>query len=140
MVFFGASACGACTMTGVRESVQGAIDSVREYARRRGAQFGAIGVSTDWSIEDGYAYLQKIERFDEIVVGRNWVNTAVVRYVWTDFPGKPALPQLLIYERGITIQDSSILVSKERVLARVVGASEITAFNSALLTQSDTGR
>jgi len=41
-----------------------------------------IGVSTDWSISEGIAFLQDAGEWSEIVVGNNWYNSAVIEHVW----------------------------------------------------------
>jgi hypothetical protein len=112
--------------------------AVREMMRRLGAQRDSLGVSlsimgvaTDWVTRDALAYLQGFGEFDELDVGRNWFNGAVVHHVWEAAGGQPSVPQVVLLER--TIDDGSggsnrVTVSPERVLARFVGGDQIQAW------------
>jgi hypothetical protein len=94
---------------GVDGAMAGLADSVRLAAARRitGPRVGA---------------------FDEISVGGNWTNSAVVRYLGGDFgPAYPkaGVPQVIVLEREIDQQITSLHVSPERELARYVGTRDI---------------
>jgi hypothetical protein len=114
--------------------VQVATDSVASFASARGKRFSAIGIALDWSLPVGMEYLRGFERFDEVLIGSNWLNTGVIRYVWRDLPGPPSLPQLIVIERTIDAGDK-LAIGPERVLIRAVGKEQLSEFSTALLRQ-----
>ncbi len=69
--------------------------------------------------------MNKFGPFDEVMSGRSWANTGVLKYVFEDLPGPAATPQVVLVERMLNARDRSYSVAEERVLARAVGLEEI---------------
>lgn len=124
-VFIGGSFCAGSKYVGLRESVGRLERALRVQAETSGKLFTTIGVALDDSTELGAHFLHEFGEFDEIVVGHNWLNSAVVKYVWRDIPGDAALPQVLLLERHLDHQSDAITVGPERLLARTLGADRI---------------
>ena len=80
-----------------------------------------IGVALDWDPAVGERFLRGIGSFDELVTGRNWLNTAAVHLIWRDDPGSTGLPQLVILSHDIRVGSDRITVGPDQVLARLVG-------------------
>ena len=78
-----------------------ALRLMAEAARRDSVAFSATGVAIDWEPDSGAVYLRKLADFDQWIVGKNWANDAAIRLVWRDSTGIPAVPQLVVLERGI---------------------------------------
>jgi hypothetical protein len=117
---------------GVDGAMAGLADSVRLAAARRitgpGQQLIIHGISLDPQVDAGVRDLARVGAFDEISVGGNWTNSAVVRYLGGDFgPAYPkaGVPQVIVLEREIDQQITSLHVSPERELARYVGTRDI---------------
>lgn len=125
LVFVGASFCAGSTAPDIPAAVSRIIQHHAARAVEQGYQFASIGVAIDWSVDDGLPFIRSVARFDEVVVGRNWLNSAVARYIWRDIPGDASLPQILILQRHIRVQSHSIDLGDETLLARKVGADEI---------------
>ena len=117
---------------GVDGAMAGLADSVRLAAARQitgpGRQFRLHGISIDPEVDAGVRDLARVGAFDEISVGGNWTNSAVVRYLGGDF-GRDypttAVPQVIVLERDIDNQITTLHVGPERELARYVGTDKI---------------
>jgi len=124
-VFIGGSFCGATSMPGLREAVETLNRELASRAVAQGKTFVSVGVALDWSIQEGSSFLRDFGSFNEIVVGRNWLNSAVIQYIWRGIPGNASLPQMVLLERHVNVREASITVGEERLLARKVGVTEI---------------
>ena len=135
LVFIGSSTCGPSNAEPLPGWIDGIKLQVREHARTRGAAFAAIGIARDRSAADGIAHLRRFGAFDEVIAGRGWLNTGMLRYVWEDLPGRAATPQVLVVERRIVDRSSpaaaEAVVADERVLVRKVGLREIERWVAA---------
>ena len=131
LVFLGGAGCGMCNTPDLPGMVRAVVDSVSTYASTHGKQFSSIGVSLDWSLPVGMEYLEGIHTFDEVIIGSNWLNTGVVRYVWRDLPGQPSIPQVIVLERTIQVGESTFTVGPEQVLTRAIGVEQISEFSTA---------
>ena len=77
-------------------------------ARARGDSFTTVGVSIDGPFDKGAAWLNQFGAFDEIVIGRNWLNSAVATYIWADPSATPAIPQLVLVRHRVAKSERSI--------------------------------
>lgn len=135
MVFLGTSTCGASRTPGLEEALDGIRTALRQEALERGISFVSLGVSADWVIADGLAFLDRFGPFDEIFVGRKNLNTGMLKFLWQDLPGPPIYPQVLVLERQVML-DPSYGVSGERARVRKAGASSIIAWSRMLQANS----
>lgn len=125
MMVVGSSQCGASTnqlLPGMLERARAALSRSSEKDAKL---FATVGVAIDWSIADGLAFLHATGPYSEVVVGRNWLNSAAVSYLWRDHSGRAALPQIILIEREVAIDDANIRISPDRVLTRIVGLDSI---------------
>ncbi len=130
MIYLGSSSCAWANRDDVRAAVREVKKLLAERAARTERPFVTIGVSLDWSIEDGLTHLTEIGEFDEIAVGNKWVNLAAIRYIWHDVPGPASTPQIIVVERTVLAPESKDVIAvrdvpTEALLARKVGAFEI---------------
>jgi hypothetical protein len=124
-IFVGGSFCLAHRREGFPQAVEKAkVELARSTLARRG-HFRAVGVALDWDPDEGGRFLRKFGRFDEVSLGSNWVNGTVLRYVWRDMPGRPAVPQVVVVERQVEKSDVAINVVNEHVVRRLLGVDEI---------------
>ena len=128
VVFVGSSSCGAAG----RKDLEQVMDSLRAFMLadgvRRDYAVTFTGVALDWSVPSGLAFLEPFGPFDELSVGRNWMNANAVRYVWRDLAGKPEIPQLVVLERTVDLSTKSIVVGEDRLVERITGADDIVAY------------
>ena len=117
---------------GVDRAMHGLADSVRRAATRQivgtGQRLILRGVSLDPEIATGLRDLATVGAFDEISVGGNWTNAAVVHYFGGDmgklYP-KASVPQVIVLERDVDNQIVALHVGPERELARYIGTTDI---------------
>ncbi len=124
-VFLSYSRCPGNNYAGLTESVDSMNRSLARQASDRHLPFVAVGVSSDWEPDSGYAYLKRLSSFDEVIVGRNWFNLGFQHWVWADSAGQAAVPQVIVLERTINPARSRVSFGQERVLARFPGPRQI---------------
>lgn len=96
-----------------------------------GRQFISRGVSLEPSVDGGLRHLALLGPFDEVSVGGNWTNSAVVRYLGNDIgPDRPhaRVPQVVLLQRDIREDNDRLDVGPERELGRYIGSDEISAW------------
>lgn len=118
-----------------------------------GRPFSAVGVSVNWVVSDGVDYLLDgrwkgegdldFGAWDEIVVGRNWGNSAALKYMTELAPGCPgapdvvqAVPQAYVLERMAEEWEGTgmFLFGPESVRAHFCGGDQIVEWvNSGAL-------
>jgi hypothetical protein len=129
LVFIGSSTCGPSNQRELPGQVEQLKLALQRRARTSGRSFTTLGIARDWDTDAGIRHLNRFGRFDEVIAGRNWLNTGLLRYVWEDIPGQAATPQLLVLERRLVDRRSNEaadgIVRDERLLVRKVGSAEI---------------
>lgn len=138
MVLIGSSGCAGTAAPGLPEAVARVKTALRSKAEREAQSFVTIGVALDWSIPKGMAMLERFGPFDEVMVGRSWLNSGVVKYIWKDVPGFAATPQIVVLEREIA-NDGGFVVGPEQVRTRRIGADAIIAWSRTLPAASAPG-
>jgi hypothetical protein len=135
LVFIGGANCQAARQPPLMAAVRRAAPLLQASAAGRGMSFAALGVSRDTELAVGVRYLEAVAGFDEIFVGRGWLNSAIVRYVWQDIPGAAATPQILVLERFVEGPEAGsegrYAVENERLVRRKVGSGEIERWVAA---------
>ncbi len=104
--------------------VRSALANAREIAASRRLIFSSIGVSDQWDLKTGIAMLAKLGDFDEIIVGRNWLNTGVVEYI-NQYAARPAVPQLIVTLQNIETDSTPHVYSRRTEVLRLVGGQEV---------------
>jgi len=98
-VYIGSSHCGGCKAPGLRQALADARDAARRWAEEHGYAFVHTGVSTDVELDRGWQFLADNGRFDEVLIGRGWLNQGIVAFV-ASFPDDPLAlfgePQLVV--------------------------------------------
>ena len=125
LVVIGSSTCGWSNSDEFEVLVKAGRDAIRGLAAQRGVGFAAMGISTDSWVETGLRYLGRFGQFDEIAVGRSWRNTSILKYIYGDYPGQAATPQVVLLARTLVREGGQWRVDDERVLARRIGLSSI---------------
>lgn len=106
---------------GYRDLLREATSALREHAASRDVHFATVGVHMGAPSKKTLEMLRYYGPFDEISAGRNWGNTAVVKYVWRDVPGVSAVPQLIVVTEHMEITPTYITVGLPKLLIRVAG-------------------
>lgn len=121
----GDSRCGASRDPAFASAIKSMAQVLEDSATARGATFISIGAALDSDIESGRSFLSSIGEFDEEIVGRSWLNSAAISYLWRENPGPATIPQVILIERDVTLEGATISISPDRVLSRRVGTTSI---------------
>ena len=128
-VFMASSTCQNINDPALKPALDEARTRVQEFAERSGRRFVTSGIALDIDIDAGTRLLDRFGPFDEIHVGRSWVNTAAANYWHPTGHLLSVIPQLLITDREIIGEYGMLRIRDERVIARRLGASNIIAWN-----------
>jgi hypothetical protein len=124
LVFMASSTCAGVKNPALPAAVNAIEKSLRMQAAGEGKRLVTIGVSLDWQIDAGMELLNRFGTFDEVSIGRGWLNLAAIRYIWRDIPGAASVPQVVLLEREVA-SGETIVVQSERIRFRKVGAIPI---------------
>ncbi|WP_022834731.1 hypothetical protein [Salisaeta longa] len=125
-VYMGAESCGPCHAPKVKQAIKRMKIILDQRAKERGWYFSAMGVAMDWKVSTGYKFLQENGRWDEVIVGKNWINLAVSRFLWSDSSAHTGIPQVVLLKRTVNPQSGWIELSEYQVLARHHGSDDIS--------------
>ena len=112
-----------------KRMVSRAINAMSQHSRTSGYYFSTIGVSDDWSVERGLRILRAFGAFDEVIVGRNWFNTGVERYIITP-KAQAAFPQVLVVLQERWLDGGRWVYGEANELIRVIGPAELAEWSS----------
>jgi hypothetical protein len=130
VVYFGAQDCGPCHLPEVKDAVRKMKGLVQAQATKAGASTEIIAVANDWDHAQALDFLKDVQPFDQVVIGGNWANLATERFMWRDSTSKPAMPQVMVFERTVK-PGRRITFTEPVLLRRLVGAKEIPDWVSA---------
>lgn len=125
IVYVGADGCAWSTKEGLAESVRNIRAAVNERVQAAGASVVMVGVARDFDLDIAIDHLRNTAQFDELLVGANWQNEGVQRYMGRDFPGPMSTPQVVVIECTADLMGGSTLVSQQRLVMRKVGYHQI---------------
>lgn len=108
----------------------GAIDSMRSASVRHGLLFGTIGVSDNLWVARGLRDLREISEFDEVIVGRNWLNHGITKYI-TDMHAKVGVPQVIVLLQAVDFGTNPFTMARPEEVFRVVGLRELAGWSEA---------
>jgi len=122
---------GTDSLTGMAQTLDAMATAVRGQTASTNRGFLMRGVSIEPTVEGGIRHLSHLAAFDEVSVGGNWTNSAVVRYLGVN-DGRVSdspIPELIVLERTVRSDDTRMLqVGPERELARFVGLDKINGW------------
>ena len=81
----------------------------------------------------GLRFLEEFGPFDEVSSGGGWANSMALALIRGDFPGQVAIPQLLVVERSIVLEDPHSSAVEDRLLGRKIGSEQIVSFANVLV-------
>lgn len=125
VVFVGSEGCKVSLQPGFNKVIRQMNILAGNEARQEGKLFSTLGVSAGNSASAGVEYLRTFAPFDQISAGHGWLNNDSMRYIWQDHPGEAAIPQVIVISRSVTPLNPGFSFSDERVIARLVGVSQI---------------
>ena len=120
-----ASTCGFSTSPALPAAVAEATTALAKQAEQEGKHFVYVGVGLDDDPVEGFRFLRHFGPFDEVLVGRGWLNMGSMAFMIRGIPGSLATPQLIVIERDIVAEENSISVTPDRIIRRYVGLDAI---------------
>jgi len=121
-VLVGTSSCRACRS----ERFRSAFAEFRDRILREDRTVHFVAVFLDDDVDDGLSLIRKLGRFDELIVGGNWRNNhGAYKYLWSDFPGPRAVPQVVLVRRRLRSSSEAFESEEQEVLRRLVGVDAI---------------
>lgn len=130
---FVSSRCGATRLPETERAIRQLRTELQRLQTKAFANVSVVGVAID-ELRDGSKYLQSLNRtgevFDEVSVGRTWLNQVVSERVWRDGTAQPLVPQVLVIERKVDAREFPRIIHFQRdsVLLTVAGAPNIVAW------------
>ena len=128
--YIGSKFCGGSQNPQVKSAVRRSIMRLQRQADSLGLSFTVVGVAVDWKPEDGWEYLRSVGAFDEVAVGRNWLNSAAVERLWRDPKGRGLTPQFVIITRVVQDDGRRLTFSADTIVARIEGGDTIMEWAS----------
>lgn len=130
LVLLTKSTCPWSSKQVVVDAVRLVKDSLSSRLSRRGIVFTTLGVSMDFETDDGIRHLRRFGAFDEVAVGRGWLNSVARPYFTGSAAGPAATPQLLVLHRRMApplLEDGGLIIetTPDEILGRYVGVQEI---------------
>jgi hypothetical protein len=134
VVFIASSDCGASTYPGLQEAMGSIRADLLRTAEASGKLFVSIGVALDRDPWRGLEFLRSFGPFDELLSGGSWLNSGALAFLVRDLPGRRAIPQLVLVERHVEMDDGVIASVSDKLVGRKIGADAILAFAELLAT------
>jgi hypothetical protein len=128
LVSIGGASCGPCNDPAFKDVLvrfKRALAKLAEDAHRK---LRTIGVSNDWEVDTGIEFLRTTGPWDEIVVGNNWYNSAIIEHFWMAPNAEPAIPQVVVFERSFEITGQRFVAGPKRDLLRLVGKEALESW------------
>lgn len=126
LIFIGSSMCADANHPQLPEALERLKTLIRQKALATNRSFTTVGIASDLNVNAGTAYLKKFGAFDEVMIGRGWFNEGLMKYIWKDFPGAAATPQVVVIDRlAKRKQGTHYGLDNEELIARKVGTEEI---------------
>ena len=130
VVYIGSSVCPASTRPELRGELQRLFAGMKAQAEAKGHAFASIGIAKDLNVEAGLEHLKSLPvPFDEVMTGRGWLNSGLLKYIYNDHPGRAATPQILVLTRVATRDQGGWNIVNERLIERKVGLAEIMSWS-----------
>jgi hypothetical protein len=132
--YIGSSECKFCLDEKVSSAYKYISPNLEYDVNKQGFRFITVGISRDSNISNGLIHLSGFGKFDEVIVGNNWNNSGILKYVYGDIPGIAATPQFVVTLRKYKLisQNNGLNgyrgLEEEILLLRKVGVREIDSW------------
>lgn len=126
------SDCSYCKQPDTKLGIAALRDRFRTNTSNGYRSATVVGVDLDLNLEVGLNYLRGIglDQFDEISVGKSWLNENLVRLVWRDKAAPPSVPQVIIVSRDMNAKLKPLRVdfTTDSVLSVLTGRKAILSW------------
>jgi len=134
MVYVGQSHCAPSNASELPEMVEEIKSDLLRLAEESGGRFRALGLALDPSPIEGFHHLTKYGNFDEIRAGGGTLSDSAIEFIWEDFPGVAATPQVLVIGRVRVSPESpdapvEYMLEREVEIVRLIGLDGIGSWS-----------
>ena len=126
LVYIGGYSCGFCNDPEFKAVLSRFKLAIAELAQAEHRKLRTIGVSNDWDVDAGLQFLRDCGPWNELVVGNNWYNSAVIEHVWNLPDVSGAIPQVIVFERSFLMTGRRMVPGTKRYLIRLIGKHEVS--------------
>ena len=126
LVYIGGYSCGACNDPEFKAVLSRFKLAIARLAEAEHRKLRTIGVSSDWDVDAGLRFLRDCGPWNELVVGNNWYNSAVIEHVWNLPDTNGAIPQVIVFERSFVLTGKRWIPTGKRYLIRLIGKPEVS--------------
>ena len=109
------------------DAVKAARTAYKRASTEAGCLFSTVGISQHWYPDEGLKVLGRFGPFDEVIVGRNWFNSGVQRYV-TDLGSVARIPQIVAVVERIEVGETWWKSTGPKEIGRYFGKSGLVAW------------
>lgn len=95
-----------------------------ELAISQDMSFTSVGISVNWGIHNGLKHLLTVGNFDEVIIGNNWFNHGVIKYIG-ELDQETFTPQIFIMVKDFDSADINRKSVNESLLLVLKGKNEI---------------
>jgi hypothetical protein len=126
LLYIGSSTCSASNNEKLPSVFQSLIRQTSDFAMEIGASFTTVGSTNDWRTDRAFDHLRRIARFDELALGGNWANHAIMAATWRN-GFVPAVPAIAVIVRQFETPSESgqYLIRDEDVVFYISGLDRI---------------
>lgn len=124
LVYIGASWCQPCLEESLKQTLEELKIALYKVAESHNMNYSVIGVANDESLNDGWNFLQSSGYFDEIIIGKNWLNTGSIEFILKHEDILPGVPQIVVFKREIMFDEKTHVGEKE-ILVRKIGQKQM---------------
>ena len=125
LIYIGAHSCGACNDPEFKALISRFKHAIAGLAEAEHRKLRTIGVSSDWDVDAGLQFLRDCGPWNELVVGNNWYNSAVIEHIWNLPDTIGAIPQVIVFERSFVLTGKRWVPVGKRYLIRLIGKTEL---------------
>ena len=124
LVYIGASWCKPCVQDSLKQALEEAKITFYERAKEMDMNYSVIGAANNQSVQKGWDFLNNSGYFDEVVIGKQWINSGSLEFIMKPKDVKPAIPQIIVFSRPLRFEED-IKVGNKKILVRKIGAVAI---------------
>lgn len=121
--FVGTPKCSASRNPALAPMMREALNCLRVRHTPEDVPVIAVGISPIWETSEGSRFLLDILEFDEISVGRSWLNSELVDLAWRDPIAEVATPQVIVHRQTVVHPGDAIRASivRDQPVVRATG-------------------
>lgn len=132
---FGGSRCRPCSSPEMTKAVRSLRAKLRESNRHAFSQTLVVGVAINTDLAEGMQYLAAfgLEHFDEISVGKGWLNENAIRWLWSDTSTEVAVPRIVLVSRSLSarLDPIELRFTTDSVVRVVSGVDNVVTWMTA---------